>query len=160
MTEPVAAKRELQDFEQFIRREGLRMTAERRALFEEIFTQHGHLDADALHAALRVQGHRMARATVYRNLDLLVRCGLVRKHRMGDRRQLYEHVHPGLDHEHLMCSRCGRVVEFKSLAIGGMLTEICRAHGFAPSRHSLQVLGLCRDCAAAERPPEETAAHA
>ncbi|MGE5233974.1 MAG: Fur family transcriptional regulator [Acidobacteriota bacterium] len=148
--------RELRDFEQFVRREGLRMTTERRALFEEIFLQHGHLDADALHAALRQRGLRISRATVYRNLDLLVRCGLVRRHRMGKRRQLYEHVHPGLDHEHLMCNRCGRVAEFKSAAIAAMLSEICRAHDFVPARHNLQVMGLCRECAAAEDAVPET----
>ena len=75
--------RELKVFEEFIHAHGLRMTSERLALFDEIFAQHGHIDAGALWTALRRRRCRISRATVYRNLDLLVDCGLARKQRLG-----------------------------------------------------------------------------
>jgi Fur family transcriptional regulator, ferric uptake regulator len=145
----VHAKHELGQFQDFIRRRGLRMTEERRALFEEIFAQHQHIDADQLLAALRAQGSTISRATVYRNLDLLVRCGLVRKQRLGQGRYRYEHVHAGQEHDHLICADCGRVVEFQSQGIVALQREICRAHGFDPSQHTLQIFGRCLECAAA-----------
>lgn len=147
----MAVRRELQQFLDFIHAEGLRVTSERLALFEEIFAQHGHIDADDLFAAMKRAGSKISRATVYRNLDLLVRCGLVRRYQLGERGHLYEHMHAGGEHDHLVCGTCGRLVEFKSLAIAAMLSEIARAHGFEPSRHNLQIAGLCRECAAAER---------
>ena len=46
------------------------------------------------------------------------------------------------------CTVCGRVVEFVSAGIAALQTEICRAHGFVPTRHTLQIAGLCNVCAA------------
>lgn len=146
-------------FAEFLRRRGLRVTRERLALCDEIFRQHGHLDADRLLAAMRERGLKISRATVYRNLDLLVECDLVRKHRLGQRRFLYEHVHPGLQHDHLVCRDCGRVVEFVSAAIRALQREIARAHGFDPDEHTLQISGRCLACSrpATDERPEDLA---
>jgi Fur family ferric uptake transcriptional regulator len=150
---------EREQFLEFLRSRGHRVTPERLALFDAIYTQHGHLDAEELLGALRSQGHKISRATVYRNLDLLVECDLVRKHRLGRKRYLYEHVHLGQHHDHLVCRSCGRVVEFLSPGIAALQTEICRAHGFDPTEHSLQILGLCNRCFEESREaPEPVAA--
>ena len=61
-------------------------------------------------------------------------------------RYLYEHIHAGQGHEHLICNECGRVVEFMSPGIAALQTEICRAHGFEPTHHNLQIFGLCQAC--------------
>jgi Fur family ferric uptake transcriptional regulator len=124
------------------------VTEERLALFEEIFSQHRHIDAEELLAGMQARGSKISRATVYRNLDLLVECGLARKQQLASRRFLYEHVHGGQHHDHLVCAVCGRVVEFVSAGIAALQTEICRAHGFSPAHHTLQISGLCNGCAA------------
>jgi Fur family transcriptional regulator, ferric uptake regulator len=142
--------RERERFLQFLRSRGQRVTQERLALFEEIFAQHKHIDAEELLAAMKSRGLKISRATVYRNLDLLVECGMVRKQRLGHDRFLYEHVHGGQHHDHLVCAACGRVVEFVSPGITALQSEICRAHGFVPTRHTLQISGLCNDCAGAQ----------
>lgn len=149
----MANERERRQFLDTLRERGLRVTAARRALFDQIFAQHGHIDAEELLAAMRAEGRRISRASVYRNLDLLVDCGLVRRYRLGRRHYLYEHIHAGQGHDHLVCSDCGRVVEFVSPGIAALQTEICRAHGFVPSQHILQITSLCNRCAdaAAER---------
>ena len=48
--------------------------------------------------------------------------------------------------EKLVCTGCGRVVEFVSPGIAALQGEICRAHGFVPTRHALQIAGLCNAC--------------
>lgn len=140
------------------------MTAERRALLRAIFAQHRHVDVDEVIDAVRTGGLEISRATVYRNLDLLVRCGLVHQVRLPGRRVVYEHLHPGQRHDHLSCRRCGRIVEFVSPGIAAMLGEICRAHGFDGAALQLQISGRCRDCAdepaAACDPAPVVAAHA
>jgi Fur family ferric uptake transcriptional regulator len=146
----MAHVREKEAFLQFLRTRGQRVTSERMALFEEIFAQHQHIDAEALLAAMQAEGRKISRATVYRNLDLLVESGLARKQRLGRRHFLYEHVHGGQLHDHLVCIRCGRVVEFVSPGIAAMEREICRAHGFVPAHHSLQINGTCNLCAGGE----------
>jgi Fur family transcriptional regulator, ferric uptake regulator len=150
----MANEHEYDHFTGFLRSRGLRVTSERRELFAEIFRQHRHLDADQLLAALRERGGKISRATVYRNLELLVESGLVQRQRLGRRRHVYEHLHQGKTHDHLICTGCGRVVEFVSRAIAAMQGEICRAHGFDPGVHALQIQGLCNRCSAERRERE------
>ena len=150
----MANAREKEQLLQYLRGRGQRVTGERLALFDEIFSQHGHIDAEELLGAMKARGLKISRATVYRNLDLLVECGLVRKQRLERNRFLYEHMHSGQQHDHLVCTGCGRVVEFVSPGIAALQGEICRAHGFVPTRHTLQIAGLCNRCAeAATAPP-------
>lgn len=151
----MAVESERQQFLDFIHDRGLRVTPERLTLFDEIYTQHGHIDADELLAAMKDRGLKISRATVYRNLELLVECGLVRKSRLGHDRHLYEHVHSGQRHDHLVCSECGRVVEFVSPGIEALQKEICRAHGFVPFSYSLQILALCEECYGRQSPSTE-----
>jgi Fur family ferric uptake transcriptional regulator len=151
----MAEAREKEQFLRFLRGRGHRVTSERLALFDEIFSQHGHIDAEELLAGAKARGLKISRATVYRNLDLLVECGLARKQRLGRSRFLYEHLHGGQQHDHLVCSRCGRVVEFVSAGIAALQAEICRAHGFVPTRVSLQITGLCNLCAEAAQPANQ-----
>lgn len=139
--------REKQIFLDSLRARGMRVTSERLALLDEMFSQHGHLDAEQLFDRMKAHGHKISRATVYRNLDLLVDCGLARKYRLGQDRFLYEHVHPGQSHDHISCRQCGQVVEFISPSIAALLGEICKAHGFEEGERTLQVVGLCRICA-------------
>lgn len=143
----MANVREKEQFLRFLRGRGQRVTGERLALFDEIFSQHGHIDAEELLTAMKARGLKISRATVYRNLDLLVESGLARKQRLGSRGFLYEHMHAGQQHDHLVCTGCGRVVEFVSPGIAALQAEICRAHGFMPARHTLQIAGLCNRCA-------------
>lgn len=140
-------QREREQFLDFLERRGARATRERMVLFEEIFDHHGHIDAEELLAGLGRRGAKISRATVYRNLDLLVECGLVHRHRLGRNRFLYEHVHRGQRHDHLVCTECGRVAEFVSPGIEALQAEICRAHGFDPAVHTLQISSRCRECA-------------
>ena len=136
--------REEEQFLEFLRSRGLRATAERRALIREIFAQHGHIDADSILAAVHRRGLTISRATVYRNLELLVQAGLAHKVRLSGRSYLYEHLH-------MACRCCGRMVEFVSPGITALLGEICRAHGFEGRQNQLQILGICRSCADADR---------
>lgn len=133
-----------------LRARGLRATTERRALLRAIFAQHRHIDAEEILAVVRASGHKISRATVYRNLELMVEAGVVSKVRLPGGRTVYEHLHPGLEHDHLSCRGCGRIVEFVSPGIAALLAEICRAHDFDPREPQLQIVGLCRACAERE----------
>ena len=138
---------ELEQFLSRLRADGHRVTSERLQLFHEIYEQHRHIDVEALLASMKEKGRKTSRATLYRNLDLLAKYGFVTRQRLAGQRFVYEHVHTGQRHDHLVCGRCGRVAEFVSPAIEALEREICLAHGFHPDQHTLQIQGLCQDCA-------------
>ena len=138
---------ELERFLSILRNRGYRVTPERLRLFREVYSHHSHIDAEALLRSMQSRGLKISRATLYRNLDLLVEHGFVRRQRLGGHRYVYEHVHAGQRHDHLVCTACGRVAEFVSPAIDALQRQICDAHGFDPDEHTLQIHGICKECA-------------
>ena len=130
-----------------VRKLGKRMTVQRRLVLEALDRARHHTTAAEIASRIRRQHPQIDPSTVYRNLELLVRCGLVHQVRLPGRRVVYEHLHPGQRHDHLSCRRCGRIVEFVSPGIAALLGEICRAHGFEAAAVQLQISARCRDCA-------------
>lgn len=133
-------------FESFLRSRQLKLTGERLELVEEVFGQSHHFDADQLHMALKQKGKAISRATVYRTLDLLVQCGLVRKSSFGDQHAHYEAVHSDEHHDHLICLNCDAIIEFFRSDLEVLQEQICRGFGFKPMHHSHQIFGLCKAC--------------
>ena len=88
-------------FREYLAAHGLRWTPERDAILEVIFSIHRHFGADDLYDMLRQRRHRVSRATIYRTLDLLVKCGLVSDVDFGDGRTSNEHGYGHEHHDHL-----------------------------------------------------------
>ncbi len=143
-------KRAEKFFVQYLRDNNLKVTKERLMLLEELFNSSGHLDADSLLFQLRNQGKRVSRATIYRTLDLLVQCGLARKSRLGREHYVYERVTPGKRHDHMVCTGCGRIIEFYDADLDERQRQVCLEHNFRPSFYSLQIQGLCAECQRSE----------
>ena len=133
-------------FVQYLRDNNLKVTKERLMLLEELFNSTGHLDADSLLFQLRNQGKRVSRATIYRTLDLLVQCGLARKSRLGREHYVYERVTPGKRHDHMVCTGCGRIIEFYDSELDERQRQVCLEHHFRPTFYCLQIQGLCAEC--------------
>jgi Fur family ferric uptake transcriptional regulator len=143
-------KRAEKFFVQYLRDNNLKVTKERLMLLEELFGSSGHLDADSLLFQLRSQGKHVSRATIYRTLDLLVQCGLARKSRLGREHYVYEKVTPGKRHDHMVCTGCGRIIEFYDTDLDERQRQVCLEHSFRPSFYSLQIQGLCQECQRSE----------
>jgi Fur family ferric uptake transcriptional regulator len=133
-------------FEQRLRDRGLRVTRERREIAAHAFEHFGHFRAADLYESLLRHGHRVSRATVYRTIGHLVETGLIRRHPLGDRRTLYEPILGREHHEHMLCVRCGRILEFVQPEIERLQEDVCRRHGFRPISHTLQIRGICDAC--------------
>ena len=143
-------KRAEKFFVQYLRDNNLKVTKERLMLLEELFNSSGHLDADSLLFQLRNQSKHVSRATIYRTLDLLVQCGLARKSRLGREHYVYERVTPGKRHDHMVCTGCGRIIEFYDSDLDERQRDVCLQHSFRPSFYSLQIQGLCAECQRSE----------
>jgi Fur family transcriptional regulator, ferric uptake regulator len=135
-------------FTEFLKKKGLKTTRERTALFDEIFSAHRHFDAEDLVIRMRERGTKISRATIYRTLEILHDCGLVGRVRLNEEKYRYERLKRGEHHDHLVCTSCGKVVEFIDRAIEKRQDAVCRAHDFRATAHSHQIWGLCGACRA------------
>jgi Fur family ferric uptake transcriptional regulator len=84
--------------------------------------------------------------TVYRTLKLLTEAGLAREVRLGDGRTYYEHHHDHEHHDHMICTECGKVIEFFSPELEQMQDLMAEKYHFKPTHHSLRILGVCEQC--------------
>ena len=102
-------------FEEFLATRGLRLTPERAAIVDEVYSSHRHFDGDELTARLvnRKGDVRVSRATVYRALRLMVEAGLLRRVARPNGREVYEHDYGYPQHDHFICRECGQLIEFR-----------------------------------------------
>ncbi|MFQ5744998.1 MAG: Fur family transcriptional regulator [Acidobacteriota bacterium] len=124
----------------------LKFTQERRAILQEFYRIHKHIEADELFFHLHRAGVRVSRATIYRTLDLLVHAGLARRVSFGKDHAYYENILGREAHEHFVCLGCDRVIEWLDPDLLRLLARNCDERRFAPARHSLLVFGYCEDC--------------
>ena len=137
-------------FRRYLRQQGLPVTLQREVVADVVFTSAEHLSVEEIEAELKKRGERIGKATIYRTMEILVRSGLVQDHDFGDGFKRYEHLFGHQrGHQHLVCTHCRKVVEFRRPEVQRIQDEVARAHGFLPARHRLEVYGVCPDCRAA-----------
>ena len=134
-----------QKFREFLEIRGEKLTEPRRVLVRHIFDTHKHFDADELVADLARAGRRVSRATVYRTLRLLVEAGLLRELRLTNR-SAYEHDYGYPSHDHLHCTECNQVVEFRNDEIRRIRESVSLDHGFRAEGHRFVITGQCPSC--------------
>ena len=135
-------------FERFLRSHTLKLTAQRRRLFERAFSTHEHFSAERLYDWLREEpGPKVSRATVYRTLALLVEGGFLSALDAGQGQLVYEHVLGHAHHDHMLCIGCGKIEEFHDERIEELQIEACRKKGFVLVSHDLRLRGYCKSCA-------------
>jgi Fur family ferric uptake transcriptional regulator len=136
----------LERFRRHLRDHRQPVTRQRDVIAGVIFLSEEHLSIEEIRRRLTAQGQRIGTATVYRTVQLLVDSGLVREHDFGEGFKRYEPMPTQAHHEHLICQRCGRVVEFSNERLERMLPIIADEHSFQHERHRVQIFGVCRDC--------------
>ncbi|HEY3450314.1 MAG TPA: Fur family transcriptional regulator [Myxococcales bacterium] len=133
-------------FREVLKEHGLRWTAERGEILEAVVGRAGHFTVDELARRLRQAGCAASRATVYRALPLLVEAGLVQPMVLGGEVRRYESALAAPHHDHLVCTSCGKVVEFQFEAFEMLQREVAAQHGFRLRAHVHELFGLCREC--------------
>lgn len=134
------------DFTAYLREHGLPVTAQRLAIAEIVLGSSRHLSADDVAGELARGGSNIGLATVYRTLDLLVKSALVVERDFEEGFRRYEPARDAPHHEHLLCTVCGTVTEFRDERLERMTTLVAEANGFARQRHRLVIYGVCGNC--------------
>lgn len=135
-----------EQFQSLLTEKGLKFTHERKIIFDEIFHIKEHFDADRLYERFKNKGLRIARDTVYRTIPLLLESGVIQKSVGEGKREFFERVSDKGHHDHMVCVRCGMVIEFTCEEIEEMQEKVCREHGFQLIFHDHRLFGACKDC--------------
>lgn len=136
----------IEAFRAFLQDHNLPVTAQRLAIADVVLGSNRHLSAEEVAREVSDRGATAGTATVYRTLELLVRSGLVVERDFGEGFRRFEPARDAPHHEHLLCSICGRVREFRDERLERMTTLIAESHGYARQRHRLVIYGVCESC--------------
>ncbi|RIK69221.1 MAG: transcriptional repressor [Planctomycetota bacterium] len=133
-------------FREYLRDRGLKYTEERQAILRAVMKNDEHFEAEQLLLDMRQAGHRVGKATIYRSLKILVACGIVKEVHFSNKQVHYEHTYGQDPHDHMVCRRCGRIVEFDAAEVTRLRTLIAAQHQFHALSHRFAIMGLCEAC--------------
>lgn len=122
-----------------------RITTQRTLLLELLHQSNGHLDANELYQQAREKNHRISLSTVYRNLQLFKKLGLVAEHHFSEEHHHYE-VRPETEHQHLLCLNCNKVIEFACPMSQKCREDIGKQYDFEITGVEVRMVGLCSNC--------------
>ena len=139
-------KRPTEQLSEYLAGQGLKSTRQRDVVLNVFVSAGRHLSAEELYLLVKKSHPRTGYATVYRTLKLLAHAGLAEERRFEDGFTRYEYRATDGHHDHLICTKCGRIIEFENERIEQLQQDVARKNRFQVQSHKLELYGLCSDC--------------
>jgi len=140
------AIKELEVLENYISKNNLKITSQRRVVLKTFLDSEKHVSVEELYNAISKTESKIGLATVYRTLALLTKSGLASEMDFGDGQKRYEHCYMHEHHDHMLCTECGKIIEFNHPLIEKFQEEVATQNGFTITSHKLDLIGICGDC--------------
>lgn len=141
MTKPPKEIRVLKDH---LAKHQLKLTRQREYILQA-FLQNEHITAEQMYRLLAKKDPHIGLATIYRTLNLFCEAGLAQARHFGSQTQYDNVAHKG-HHDHLICTGCGKIVEFENAEIERLQEQVANRNGFTIKTHKLELYGLCSHC--------------
>jgi Fur family ferric uptake transcriptional regulator len=132
----VDAQRQMELFHVRVKQRGLKSTAQRDDIARVFFEIGHHISAEELYAEVKKISPHVGYATIYRTLRLLKECDLVSE------------VVSERHHDHFICERCGKIIEFQNENLERLQEAVARELNVTLTRHKMELYGLCPECLA------------
>jgi Fur family ferric uptake transcriptional regulator len=142
--EPLSEEQEV--FLKHIQKKGLKRTSQRELILDVFLRTEQHLSNEDLYQLVKKEDPTVGQTTVYRTLKILTDAGLAREVRFGDGRTHYEHNYKHQHHDHMICSECGKIIEFFSAELEAIQDQMAAKHDFEITQHLLRMIGVCSEC--------------
>ena len=137
---------ELEVFRKYLEGKRLKQTPHRMLILESFISNEGHRSVEDIYDHVRGQDPKVGYSTIYRTMKLLTDAGLAREVDLGDGMTRYEHLYNHKHHDHMICTECGRSIEFFNADIEDVQDAASEKRGFHVLDHRLQIYGLCSTC--------------
>ncbi len=139
-------QREKNQFKKLFNQEGVKDFDARLSILETFLQSEGHLTISELNTILKEHGYDFDDAFIRDTLKMLCHFGFARKHRFDDGVVRYEYRNLENDHDHMICLKCGKILEFRDDQMEQIQEEVAATYGFHMLQHRMEIYGICADC--------------
>ena len=138
--------KQIEVLENYITEHNLKITKQRRTVLNVFLECNSHVSVEELYSIVSEQDPKIGLATIYRTLALLTKSGLALEMDFGDGQKRYESSFMSAHHDHMVCTECGKIIEFNHPLIEKYQEEIAIQNGFKITSHKLDLFGHCNNC--------------
>ena len=139
-------KQEKAQFKKLFKQDRIDRFNDRLAVLEVFLRTEHHVTANDLTDLVKQNGHRLSAEFVTDTIELMCRYGFAQKNRFNNGEPRYEHRHLGQHHDHMICTKCRKIIEFEDSHLEQLQLKIAAAKGFHLLQHKMELYGLCRQC--------------
>ena len=137
---------EKEQFKKLFEQEDIDSLEDRMKVLEVFFQTEQHLSESELSEIIKEKNITLAPDFISDTLDLMCRYGFAHKHRFNNGGIRYEHRHIGQHHDHMICTKCNQIIEFKNNQLENLQLQVAATHGFHMLQHKMEIYGICTHC--------------